>query len=772
MTSIPASSWILAQDTFLTIANIPTTVVAPAVPPSVHHIAVIDCSGSMWDALRMLRDQLKNKLPTLVKENDTITIIWFSSRGEYGVLFEAVKIRDLRDLSEINKAIDRYLQAMCLTGFKEPLEEANKVIDRILSKDRDGVFSLFFMTDGHDNQWSQREILDVCDKLSDRLSAATIVEYGWYCNRPLLSKMAEAIGGTLIFSESFDQYAPVFESAIGKRIDGVKKRDITLPSHAKHEFALAIRGDEIVSYSACGGKVLLPEDVSEVFYLSETPVGQPIDTASYIAQASARNVIAPLPSLYALLAALSQRMLADDAFKVLKTLGDVTFIKQFASCFGKQAYSAFQDAANAAVFDTALRFAEGYDPTLVPAEDAYTVVDLLHDLGDDDDTKLHTAHPAFNYQRIGRKTVQAAGVLTKEEQEEIQALTANARTPAQLEAIKQRMDEILASKPKPVEFKATDKEAGVPISNLTFNESRPNVSVLTRIEGSVSLPEDAPANLPKNFPSFIFRNYTVIRDGILNLKTLPLTLGATSFDALKAQGLVDGPFDPAKVYEVNIAGLPIINRKMVKQTSATETFTLAWRLTQAKGAQKVFKFYAEKHFPKERAAGLKETYGEAAAEYLKGIGITDGGFSPKVVQEEATDFYMGRELKITIKGTSSLPKVDDTAKKMDDRKNLTTGDKLLAVAIQEYRDFIASSIYQKAAKPEHLLETWLKDKTEEAIKTARALNRKLAEIKFSVLVGQIWFKEFSSLDEGTLEFTVDGETLSGTATLKEIEVKI
>ena len=38
----------------------------------VNHVFVIDCSGSMHYDLPKIRIQLKNKLPSLLKQNDTV----------------------------------------------------------------------------------------------------------------------------------------------------------------------------------------------------------------------------------------------------------------------------------------------------------------------------------------------------------------------------------------------------------------------------------------------------------------------------------------------------------------------------------------------------------------------------------------------------------------------------------------------------------------------------------------------------------------------------
>ncbi|NBW00022.1 MAG: hypothetical protein EBR67_11085, partial [Proteobacteria bacterium] len=101
----------------------------------VNHIVIIDCSGSMFGELPKIREQLKRKLPKLIGDQDTLSIIWFSGKSQFGVLIENEPIPGLPDLKAVEKAIDRWLRPVGLTGFKEPLQEAKSLIDRI-SKSR------------------------------------------------------------------------------------------------------------------------------------------------------------------------------------------------------------------------------------------------------------------------------------------------------------------------------------------------------------------------------------------------------------------------------------------------------------------------------------------------------------------------------------------------------------------------------------------------------------------------------------------------------------
>lgn len=196
------------------------TNVAEAVTPSaVNHIIVIDCSGSMQSELPMIREQLKSKLPGLLGEKDTVSIIWFSGRGQFGVLIEGEPVATLADLSQVNKAIDRWLKPVGLTGFVEPLHEIGKVKDRVYAKAGNDVFAVFFMSDGCDNQWREHDIIGAANSVS--AASVTVVEYGYYADRERLARIAESSGGTHIFAKDFNSYSPIFSGAITKNVSSV-----------------------------------------------------------------------------------------------------------------------------------------------------------------------------------------------------------------------------------------------------------------------------------------------------------------------------------------------------------------------------------------------------------------------------------------------------------------------------------------------------------------------------------------------------------------------
>ena len=734
----------------------------PAKAPT-NHILVVDCSGSMYYDLPKIRTQLKKKLPKLLRKDDTISIIWFSGRRQFGTLLEAEPVATLTDLQDVNAAIDRWLKPICLTGFKEPMEEAEALIKRVAKKYPKSVFSLFFMSDGMDNQWNRADILRVTEQTAQGLAAATFVEYGYYADRPLLTAMASKSGGTLIFAEDFDRYAPVFESSLQKGLSGAPRVEVDVKGDVIEGFAFALADGDLLSFDAAEGKAAIAEDMGEIAYLSPTPVGKVEDDLVKLSKAASKGTHQneqALAAAYAAVSLFSLRMKPDVVLPLLKALGDVRYITHFGGCFGKQAYSEFMDSAKKAAFGEG-RFQEGWNPDQGPKDDAFTVLDLLHVLADDEDNRLLLDSKDFKYKRIGRPTEQVV--------------------PEGCEAL---------------EFKADDAPNGYPVSSLTLNESRPNISVLVRKEGTVDiskrLKRGEHKKVPRKLPTFIHRNYAIIKDGIINVSRLPVRLTKGTLMALQEAGMPERCIcspegetrkqtltkvkKAAKGRPVNVVldlrVLPVINRQMVQAVSAEDVFRKTYAMMEVKAAQKVYNSVKKAEFPRV-SEGFKILYGEEAATWLKDVGITDyNGFNPRVVQAEASDYYMGKELPVKLKGLGNLPSLKDAQKRVASGKH-TASSALMAPHVQEVEDFQASDAYKKAKDQKGVFEAWLDGQFKASRGEARKLMFELAQIKFSVVVGQVWFSEFKSLDETSLDIDVGGDKpLLCTVEMKEIKVNL
>lgn len=756
---------------------------APAEPEPVptNHVAVIDCSGSMYYDLPKIREQLKRKIPKILGDKDTLSVVWFSGRGEFGTLLEGEPVSTLADLKQVEKAVDRWLRPVGLTGFKEPMEEVADLAQRLAKKTPGSVFSLFFMSDGHDNCWNRSDILKAVAKAGLFMASSTFVEYGYYADRPLLAKMAETAGGSLIFSEDFDTYAPAFEAAMQKKVSGAPRIEVEVTGDVIGGFAFSVAGNDVLTFSVMGGATGIPDDLPRLWYLSPTPVGR-LTAFGYKSYG-----VGVHQALYAAISLFAQRVRSDVVLPLLKFTGDARLIRQFSTCFGKQKYSAFVDDVLGAVLDPGKRQVEGYDPDLVPPDDAFTVLDLLSILAEDDGNRLLLDHSDFKYSRIGRKRVDSSTVLSDEEQAELEKLTArlgSTRSAPEIKKITAEIDALTAGK-EALRLELDPAPDGYPISGLTFNEDRPNISVRVRKTGKIDLssrlPDSLKGKVQSPFESFIFRNYAVVKDGLVNVSKLPVKVTDKTWD--KLCGIASsyggslssgGPrlIRESDVVVLNLMSMPVLNRKMVASVSAEDFFTTKFELLRAQAVQKVMKHFHKEMLPGKKTAGFAERFGPEGAEWLKEQGLTDySGFSPKSVQAESTDYYMSKELKVSVKKHSSLP----TVAKLEDmiKKGKLNGPGLLMQpALERVQEFLASDIYTKAAKKEAVLEAWLDGETEAAVRKARKLIYEVARTTLVLIVGQVWFSEFASLDENSMTLSLDGRDVEFQAEMREVQVRV
>jgi hypothetical protein len=71
-----------------------------------------------------------------------------------------------------------------------------------------------------------------------------------------------------------------------------------------------------------------------------------------------------------------------------------------------------------------------------------------------------------------------------------------------------------------------------------------------------------------------------------------------------------------------------------------------------------------------------------------------------------------------------------------------------------------------------MLSTWLEQEAATSVAITRELLYEKAQRLFAIVVGQVWFSEFSSLDENSLVLTADGLNLTCKVEMKEIKVAI
>jgi hypothetical protein len=723
---------------------------APAAPPPepTHHVLVLDCSGSMAGVHAEMRRALSEKLYTLVGEEDVVSVVWFSGRSEHGVIVERAPVPTLKEVQKLQKLFDRWIRPVGLTGFQGPLADVRKVLEGRAGE----KVSLFFLSDGFDNQSSRAEIMAEIDALAPKLSAATIVEFGYYADRALLTKMAERFGGSLVFAEDFAGYEPLVEAALGEGGQGGPTVDVACEGALRDvSFALYAQSWRVGTFEVAGGKSTVHEaamgaevvaqavknayyeTVEELaaayavysaagfgglYYLTRTPP----KGARFVPEATAAMVSA----LYAALSIYAARLEPEIIYAILRDLGDVSFIEDYGTLFGKQAHTDFMRAAVDAAFEPGLRLSKGHDRAAVPADDAYTILDLLTLLSTDERCRVLLDHPSFKYSRISRGRDDA----TEGEQ---------------------------------LRFVGLPKPEGYFVDHLTWNEDRANVSILVRRTGTVDLSGRLPftGKVPEKFDTYVWRNYAIVKDGIRNVSTLVVRVPIAMADTMRVKGCkleqlsLDG--DMATV-QITLDRMPVLNRTQVKRAGAKELFAMCASLEELRAKNKVLKAYVTEE---RRSAAWDERYGKEAADWLRAQGLTEwGGYQPpKTKQSEASDYYMGKLLEVKIKGWSSLPPV----------KDVISGKAKNAPAL--WMRAYVQEVEIKKASLGNKFDAWVSAQQKAIQCEVTALIREVAKLKFAVIVSGMGFAEFPDVNaEMRLPIQIAGAPGEAVAVMSEEKI--
>jgi hypothetical protein len=710
---------------------------------SVHFIFVCDVSGSMSYDLRLIREQLKNKVSSLLDPKDCLSIIWFSGNSQFGILKSKVKVSNLTELNELHKAIDM-LQPMGLTAFANPLDLVNKLAEE--DKEYD-VKSLIFLTDGYNNDCKWEDVIKNVEKLEKTIDQSVWVEYGNYADTKKIQEMSEIVGGEKIYSESFDsfdfsfsQYLKNSSTASKKTVFNIEK----IKSELYRQFLFGISSNQILSFnSSRKNDIMIPENMESLLFLTKNPLFETKEASD--------------SDLYLAIYVLSEKMMYDEVDLIFTQLKDKFLFNMYTNAYGKQKLNSFKSFVFDAIFDETKRFLEGKSDNLVLNKNAYCIIDMIDDLMEEGNL-VFTQHPKFNYNRIGVKKV-----IKSELDQETKNKLAEAKTAEEVRKI--------TSSITVPEFEITDKAKGYPLSSITLNEERANISFLVRYEGKVKLPKN-------NFgleevDSFIYRNYTLIKDGILNLDSLPVTLTDSTKKKLLENGVKMETLENG-ILLINFGHLPIINRSMVEKISAKELANLEYALIKLQANQKVYGYFDKKFNVKVNKDAVAK-HSLEIAEWLRSLSITEwNGFAPKVESSYSGDVYMALCLKTKIEKLSSLPKTEDVLKKLNENKSLTISESLMKSPIDVFTNEQETKLFKslKNNEQQEALARLVDNLKKEAVTNRRMLMKQIASIKFSLIMSKRWMKEFESFEQNSLVMNFDNTDLKVTFDLSEEEVKM
>lgn len=275
-------------------------------------------------------------------------------------------------------------------------------------------------------------------------------------------------------------------------------------------------------------------------------------------------------------------------------------------------------------------------------------------------------------------------------------------------------------------------------SDLTWNENRLNLSIKTEIPGHIELKEGyKDLGFSQKYPTFVNRNFALVRDGVSNIDSLPVKLSTATASYFRKKGLFQTLNN--KNY-LKLDDLPIINRTIANdKTSAASFCDKVFEKIQLKAHIKALNYIKRSLDSIELEADILN---ENQRDFLLKNGITAQGYTPPVEREPISS-YLGMEFSVKISGLTSLPKVEAVIKKMEKNKNLTAGDELIKQGLDL---FYTSPISDRGDALKLVLANEYIQGKKIRLHT---LNSEVQRAKFSVVLGDRWFDEFERQDKTT-----------------------
>lgn len=698
------------------------------VATNVNHIWLYDRSYSMSSDLSQLASDLIAKAKQ-VPEGDTVTLGWFSGEGQHNFILKGFKIGSKTDWKILELAVTENKSPVGCTCFSEILASTEQVV-KDLSVFSD-VYALMLLTDGYPVVSNyKREIENIfkaIDRIEGKISAALMVGYGDYYNKELMAQMAEGFGGSLTHCSKLPDIGISLEAFVKQSQELAPKVEVKLLTDtAKDDLVFTVRDGSVSLHTIADNNTVKvsPKRKGDlkVFILTKgvpATSTEVILTEDVISRPTAKESL--VQGAYAAAYLLTQQTKTDQALDVLAVLGDKHLIDGVNNAFTNADYGKAENRIKSAVFSPkAGRLVEGYVKDYLPKEDAFCLVDVLNTLMADDEAYFYPHHQDFSYRRIGPKTIVEDGYPT---------------------------------------FTA-DSNVKCPLNSLTWNSEKLNLSVLARIGGTIELPSGhEKLGLAKDYPTFLFRNYTIVRDGFLNTTTLPISASKQTLEELQKHGLItktDG-----EVVTLDLTVVPVMNRAMANgRTSATDLCKAVMREIELKGIMKALNSL-RKELDDSETSGTVFT--EAQQEFLTKVGVRkDGSYSPPTLPSESNDSYLAKSFDVKVKGYSTLPSVSDVRKKVESGKSLNGPGLLVQAGLNLFEQKVESSATKQLKLA--VVDDLIKKTKPELFKVRNYIQT----TKFAVILGKKWFDEFSSREENTL--TIDG--VQYTLELKEVSVPI
>lgn len=629
-------------------------------------VYIVDVSYSMWDSLPKLRQDIKNGLALNLNASDTLTVMWFSGKGEYGNVLFNYNIETIKDVNQVNNALETWLKPVGATCFEDVLKSLVDSIDYL----PDDETSVYFLTDGYDNQSSKGNIINHCKQLGLKVDNFNILEYGHYCNTKLLKEMNESVNGNHHFTETYSSLAKFFSG---------------------DQFTKTIEHPMVSGDLLCYIK-------DGTIYKSKNN-RYPQGSTPLVYNEKSNSAVSNYLRFY----------FSEDVYSIAKLLSDVDIMDRSHDAITYQEKLDLKEYIKDCIIND--RYYNKGINHQHKVKEAKTLLEFLENL----QGYLCVDHPSFEYNRIGK-------VSKVKEDDMIQRLVEEMKTTSDPVRIREIAYDITSYKDYVPKFIPFDRYRKMKITGVDFSETMCNVNISTTCDGVVFLPETderKDLGLPETISTFINRKYNIIKNGVVNNRVLPLLV---TDDLIKYLSEFDNvsyrvvPYGDDSVAMVDVSRMKLLSNAISNERNYAE---VQEGLQTEKAKYKVLRHLVGKFNPLRKSKLFTEQYGEEAAKFLSEIGVRDYGWSPKTTTDkDKKDYYVQHEMKYAIRGLSSLPSIDAVIKAS--KKYDTYVDALDGLTLSQ------ALIYKIYKEHEKLTELEL----EECLKTIEK-NKKLLSMEAS-----------------------------------------
>jgi hypothetical protein len=667
---------------------------APTATQPDHLYVIIDRSGSMGWTIRKVCQDVVDVLKE-ASDDTVVSIGWFSSPGDFDWFVFGASLDTTVNRKRVYDVVLNNSTSRATTCFSEILQDAQKRFER--DAKMDVVNKMILLTDGcpvvPDVAKEESAIIKALKALQPYFSLFAAVGYGDYYNRELMRQMAQAMGGYLVHANRIETFAEQMKKIVVTRTH--KNVKVTIPVGASIAFTVDPDGSVCVK-TISDNSVTVPVGQS-VFYGTNKPNGKADNSDE---------------TKYATALALVQSGNTPDALQQLSDVGDVYLCTLLGSSITDAEFGQAEQAIRLAIASPSGRFIKGKKVGCLPAEDAFDLFDLVHLLTSDPTARFYPYHDAFEYKRVGRKTV------------------TDGDYPSFL----------------------AKKETGVPFSSLVWTGDKLNLGLLTKIEGTVEIPANN-LGLATPFPTFVWRNYAMIADAKPNILSLPVTVSNETHTKLVLNGLVaDIDATSDSVHVLDLTSIPVCNRKKASRAINMKDLAEQAVASELLAAQsKVWRGLMKELDPEGKVI-QKTPFTSEQETFLNQYGIKNGAYQPPTKKEPATDHIDIRTFEVKVGGFSSLPKLDDVRVALKSAKKINLPTQAMSVAIHKW-DGIQTSLKGLTDKM-----TWIDTELNGVVlPDQRKKERELNEARMILALTGKWFADAKSRQDKQCTVNVGGQ---------------